>query len=152
LADRITPEQRSANMARIRSRDTKPEMIVRRLLHAAGYRYRLHRRDLPGNPDLIFARRRKVIFVHGCFWHQHEAEACLDGRKPRSNTGYWDAKLARNVSRDRAAIEQLNAMGWEVLVVWACETKATNELQVRLETFLGETKKGRLIAAPDSIR
>lgn len=143
MADRITPEQRSANMARIRSRDTKPEMIVRRLLHAAGYRYRLHRRDLPGNPDLIFARRHKVIFVHGCFWHQHEAAACLDGRKPKSNTGYWDAKLARNIARDRAAIEQLHAAGWETLVVWACETKDQAALAGRLSAYLGPTNVRR---------
>lgn len=123
-------------MARIRSRDTKPEMIVRRLLHGEGYRYRLHRRDLPGNPDLIFAGRRKVIFVHGCFWHQHEATECLDGRKPKSNTGYWDAKLARNVARDRASVEALEARGWRALIVWACETKTADTLLEKLVRFL----------------
>ena len=124
-------------MSKIRSRDTKPEMIVRRLLHGAGYRYRLHRRDLPGKPDLIFAGRRSVIFVHGCFWHQHEAEACLDGRKPKSNTGYWHEKLARNVERDRLAVERLTAAGWEVLVIWECETRSRDELLRRLENFIG---------------
>jgi DNA mismatch endonuclease (patch repair protein) len=115
-------------------------MVVRRLLHDAGYRYRLHRRDLPGKPDLTFASRRKVIFVHGCFWHQHNAEACLDGRKPKSNTDYWHAKLARNVARDRTVIEQLAAAGWQTLIVWECETKTKETLMNRLRAFLGQSK------------
>lgn len=132
-----TREGRSRIMSSIRSKDTKPEMIVRRLLHRAGYRYRLHRRDLPGNPDLIFEGRQKVIFVHGCFWHQHEAEACRDGRKPKSNTGYWHEKLERNVARDRAAVEQLSVQGWQTLIVWECETKDEAALGDRLRGFLG---------------
>jgi DNA mismatch endonuclease (patch repair protein) len=124
-------------MASIRSKDTKPELLVRRLLHRAGYRYRLHRRDLPGKPDLTFAARRKVIFVHGCFWHQHDAEACLDGRKPKSNTGYWHEKLERNVARDRAAVEQLTAAGWQSLIIWECETRDDELLTERLSAFLG---------------
>jgi DNA mismatch endonuclease (patch repair protein) len=101
-------------MSRIRSRDTKPEMIVRRLLHAAGYRYRLHTKDLPGKPDVVFKRRRKVVFVHGCFWHQHDREDCLDGRRPKSNTSYWHAKLERNVERDQEHIRRLHELGWQV--------------------------------------
>ena len=113
-------------------------MIVRRLLHSTGYRYRLHRRDLPGRPDVVFAARRKVIFVHGCFWHQHEAEACPDGRKPKSNTSYWDEKLARNVERDRLAVRWLNEAGWSVLTVWECEMKCVSALLDRLQSFLDE--------------
>lgn len=112
-------------------------MVVRRMLHGAGYRYRLHRRDLPGKPDLIFAGRRKVIFVHGCFWHQHDVEACLDGRKPKSNTGYWHDKLERNVARDQKAQSALREAGWDVLTVWECETTDATALLSRLICFLG---------------
>src|SRR6185437_13296986 len=136
MSDTLSVAERSRRMAGVRSQDTRPEMTVRKLVHGMGFRYRLHSRSLPGNPDLIFAGRRKVIFVHGCFWHQHEAEACLDGRKPKSNTGYWDAKLARNVARDRAAIEQLHAAGWETMIVWACETRDVEGLDFRLRSFL----------------
>jgi DNA mismatch endonuclease (patch repair protein) len=120
-------------MSKIRSGDTKPEVLVRQLLHRAGYRYRLHRKDLPGKPDLVFGSRRKLIFVHGCFWHQH---GCLAGRKPRSNTGYWYAKLARNVDRDARNEAQLGAAGWSVLTVWECETKDEARLKERLRAFL----------------
>jgi DNA mismatch endonuclease, patch repair protein len=130
-------------MARIRSRDTKPEMIVRRLLHGAGYRYRLHGRGLPGKPDLVFGGRRKVVLVHGCFWHQHGEERCLDGRKPKSNTGYWHEKLERNVQRDLRNQEELRALGWEVLVVWECEMRSTGELLSRLADFLGPARARR---------
>lgn len=117
-------------------------MVVRRLLHAAGYRYRLHSRDLPGKPDLVFRGRRKAIFVHGCFWHQHERETCLDGRRPKSNTGYWDEKLARNVERDRRSQDALRAGGWDVLVLWECEIASTEELGARLRAFLGPASSG----------
>jgi DNA mismatch endonuclease (patch repair protein) len=112
-------------------------LTVRKLLHANGYRYRLHVAKMPGKPDLVFTARRKVIFVHGCFWHQHAAEACLDGRKPKSNTSYWDGKLARNVERDRSAIEELERSGWKVLTVWDCELRDAQSLKDRLLTFLG---------------
>jgi DNA mismatch endonuclease (patch repair protein) len=137
MADKLSKERRSANMARIRSKDTKPELAVRRMLHALGYRYRLHGKDLPGKPDVVFAGRKKVIFVHGCFWHQHPAEACLDGRRPKSNAGYWDPKLNRNVARDRDVLIELKDLGWKALTVWECEVKGLAKLRAQLEIFLG---------------
>lgn len=135
MADKISPERRSANMSRIRSRDMKPELAVRRMVHAMGYRYRLHRRGLPGKPDLVFGPRRSVIFVHGCFWHQHD---CRDGRRPQSNTAYWDEKLRRNVERDAAHIAALEAAGWRVLVIWECQLRDPGALGQTLRAFLGE--------------
>jgi DNA mismatch endonuclease (patch repair protein) len=128
-------------MAKIRSSDTRPEMIVRRLVHGAGYRYRLHRKDLPGKPDLVFGSRRKVIFIHGCFWHQHDAPECLDGRKPKSNTGYWHAKLERNVERDSQHLERLAAEGWQALVIWECQTKDSVALMSDIQAFLDAPEK-----------
>lgn len=136
MADKISKERRSENMRRIRSKDMKPEMAVRRLVHGMGYRYRLHRKDLPGKPDLVFSSRRKVIFVHGCFWHQHDDPSCLDGRPPKSNTGYWCDKLRRNTERDRKCQEQLAANGWEYLVVWECETSEPDAVRAKVIKFL----------------
>jgi DNA mismatch endonuclease (patch repair protein) len=133
--DRLTPERRSANMRQIKSKGMKPEMAVRRLVHALGYRFRLHRRDLPGSPDLVFPGRRKVIFVHGCFWHQHPDAACRDARPPRSNNGYWGPKLARNQERDACAVNELKALGWDVLVLWECHI-AKGDLEMKLQAFL----------------
>ena len=132
--DKLSPERRSENMRRIRSTDMKPEMVVRRILHAEGFRYRLHVRDLPGRPDLVFRRLRKAIFVHGCFWHQHRD--CIDGRVPRSNQGYWKPKLDRNVQRDREARDALEAEGWTVLVVWECETQDPERVRATVTRFL----------------
>jgi DNA mismatch endonuclease (patch repair protein) len=115
----------------------KPEMVVRQLVHKMGFRYRLHQKDLPGKPDLVFPSRRKAIFVHGCFWHQHKKEECSDGRIPKSNTSYWTPKLKRNVERDKAATKELKRLGWEVLVIWECEIKNTN-LEDRLGRFLNQ--------------
>ena len=137
MADKLTPAQRSVNMSKIRSGNTKPEMAVRRLLHAQGYRYRVHRKELPGKPDIVFKRRRKVIFVHGCFWHQHAAKSCLDGRRPKSNTTYWHSKLARNVERDALHRDELTKNGWDILVVWECEARDVHALLKRLRNFLG---------------
>lgn len=134
--DHLTPEQRSQNMAKIKGRDTAPEMVVRRMLHKSGYRYRLHRRDLPGRPDIAFAGRRAVIFVHGCFWHQHGSDQCR-ARPPRSNRDYWLPKLRRNVERDAKNRDALAAAGWRVLVVWECEVKDTQALARKLAGFLG---------------
>ena len=122
-------------MRRIRKTDTKPELIVRRLIHAMGYRYRLHQSNLPGCPDIVLARYRKVILVHGCFWHRHD---CADGRKlPRSKPEYWRPKLERNRRRDEASIERLHELGWGVLVVWECETRNGKRLCETLTRFLG---------------
>ena len=136
MTDKLTKDRRSANMAAIRSKDMKPELIVRRLVHAMGYRYRLHRKGLPGKPDLAFGPKRKVIFVHGCFWHQHDKADCLDGRLPKSNTGYWGPKLQRNAERDQRNLAELSKLGWDALVIWECETKDSDALRRRLRKFL----------------
>ncbi len=134
--DRVTPEVRSANMRAIRSKDMKPEIIVRRLIHAMGYRYRLHRHDLPGRPDLVFPARKKVIFVNGCFWHQHDEEDCKLVRKPKSNQDYWLPKLERTVVRDKKNWQSLKTEGWDVLVVWECMTKKSDQLHSLLRDFM----------------
>jgi DNA mismatch endonuclease, patch repair protein len=132
--DVLTPEQRQRNMSRIRGKDTRPEMIVRRLLHNAGYRYRLHRRDLPGKPDLVFVSRRSVVLVHGCFWHRH---SCRYGRvKPHTNATFWENKISENVARDRRNRRALRAAGWHVLTIWECETKDRLAMEMKLREFL----------------
>lgn len=133
--DRVSKTIRSANMARIRSAGMTPEMIVRRTTHGLGYRYRLHRHDLPGRPDMVFGRRRKIIFVHGCFWHQHVG--CKAAHTPQSNVDYWLPKLARNVERDAGNLTKLKETGWQVLVIWECETKDLGNLRHKLRNFLG---------------
>jgi DNA mismatch endonuclease (patch repair protein) len=126
-------------MQRIRKTDTKPEMIVRRAVYRMGYRYRLHQSNLPGSPDIVISRHRKVIFVHGCFWHRHD---CADGRKlPRSKPEYWRPKLDRNRRRDEASAAQLREFGWGVLVVWECETKDVRRLNETLAKFLGSQQR-----------
>ena len=137
MTDLLKKAERSRNMAAIKSKDMKPEIAVRKLVHALGYRYRLHRRDLPGKPDLVFGPRRKVIFVHGCFWHLHPKKNCRDARRPKSNTGYWTPKLTRNIARDAANTAALKAMGWRVLVIWECETGDETRLRARLKLFFG---------------
>lgn len=134
MTDRLSPEARSAHMRRIRKTDTTPERIVRREVHSLGFRFRLHRRDLPGTPDLLLPRLRKAILVHGCFWHQHAD--CRLARIPKSRPEYWLPKLERNRHRDAAALEGMQAMGWEVLVVWECETGDLANLRKRLSAFL----------------
>jgi DNA mismatch endonuclease (patch repair protein) len=138
VTDKLTPERRSANMASIRSRDTAPEMAVRKLAHALGYRFRLHRKDLPGKPDLVFPGRKAIIFVHGCFWHQHPDPQCKDGRRPKSRPGYWGPKLDGNLTRDARRQAELEAAGWKVLVVWECRTRDTDALAAALIDFLGD--------------
>ncbi|SBW05043.1 XorII very short patch repair endonuclease [uncultured Alphaproteobacteria bacterium] len=142
MADKLTPEQRSVNMSRIRSKGMKPEMQIRKLVHSMGYRYRLHRPDLPGKPDLVFPGRNAVIFVHGCFWHQHPDPDCRDARMPKSNLEYWEPKLRRNRTRDRDECDQLRAMGWRVFVVWECETRQLDVLKERIRLFLGGNQRG----------
>lgn len=126
-------------MAAIRSKGMKPEMIVRRLVHSLGFRYRLHSKTLPGKPDLVFRSRKKIIFVHGCFWHQHDDPACLDGRLPKSRPEYWIPKLSKNRARDQRNIEALQESGWSALVVWECETRDLTVLQQKLRDFLSKT-------------
>lgn len=139
--DRITPEQRSRVMSRIRGKDTGPELRVRSLVYAMGFRYRLHRRDLPGCPDIVFKGRKKVIFVHGCFWHLHEG--CRLNRKPKSRTSYWHAKLEGNKVRDQENISRLEDDGWSVLVVWECETEDLELLERKLRRFLDSPQSGQ---------
>jgi DNA mismatch endonuclease (patch repair protein) len=130
----VVDAKRSEIMRAVKGRDTAPEMLVRRLLFGMGYRYRLHRTDLPGKPDLAFIGRRKVIFVHGCFWHGHD---CARGaRVPKQNADYWTGKIARNKARDMANLDKLDALGWGSLVIWECELKNTERLRQQLTTFL----------------
>ncbi len=143
--DRLTPEKRSRLMAAIRGKNTKPEMVVRRLLHAMGYRFRLHRHDLPGCPDLVFYGLHAVIEVRGCFWHQHTG--CRYATTPVTRPDYWIPKLARNVERDRENTVQLRSMGWRVAVVWECRLRSDAEREVRrLDRFLSRARKPRLRA------
>ena len=132
--DTVNKKKRSEIMSRVRSKDTKPEMRVRRLVYGLGYRYRLHRSDLPGKPDLVFFGRRKVIFVHGCFWHRHKG--CKLARMPKSRIDFWEPKLTRNKERDDLTIQTLMDNGWEVLVIWECETLDTERLRETLRAFL----------------
>jgi DNA mismatch endonuclease (patch repair protein) len=132
--DTVSPDQRSRTMSRIRGKNTSLEMKVRSLVYRLGYRYRLHRKDLAGTPDLVFPGRRSVIFVHGCFWHGHH---CARAALPSSNCQFWEKKIGRNKERDSRALEQLLCDGWKVLTVWQCETKDESVLQDRLVEFLG---------------
>ena len=121
-------------MAAIRGKDTKPEMVVRRILHRLGFRYRLHRKDLPGKPDIVFSRLRKIIFVHGCFWHMHD---CRYGKVvPATNSEFWSKKRSENADRDLRNRTALENAGWQVSVIWECETKKTECLEEKLEKLL----------------
>jgi DNA mismatch endonuclease (patch repair protein) len=120
-------------MSRIKGRDTIPELVVRRMLHAQGYRYRLYRKDLPGKPDIVFPARRKVVFVHGCFWHGH---SCQKGRLPKSNEPFWQAKIETNRARDEQHLAKLAALGWKTLVIWQCELKEPLAARKRIIDFL----------------
>lgn len=136
--DNLTSEDRRRTMQRVHSKDTVPELIVRRLAHKMGYRYRLHRSDLPGKPDLVFSKRRKVIFINGCFWHGH---TCKAGQKrPKTNKDYWVTKLERNRERDIENCQELETRGWRVLVIWECEVKDKVGLQRKLVDFLGDAR------------
>ena len=133
MTDRYSRQKRGAIMARVRAANTRPELAVRQLVHRLGYRFRLHRRDLPGTPDLVLPKYRAVVFVHGCFWHQHD---CPRGRRqPASNQAYWTPKLARNVARDATAQRALHQLGWRVLTIWECEV-GTLDLSDRINDFL----------------
>jgi DNA mismatch endonuclease (patch repair protein) len=133
--DSLSPEERSERMGRVRNKDTKPELTVRRLVHSLGYRYRLHVKHLPGRPDLVFAGRKKIIFVHGCFWHRHNG--CPNGsRIPKSKLDFWLPKLESNRARDRAKQTKLLELGWEILTIWECELSDMATLTARITQFL----------------
>lgn len=129
-------------MALVKGSDTKPEMVVRRLLHGMGYRYRLHRKDLPGRPDIVFGKRRKVIFVHGCFWHRHDDPTCRLARLPKSRLEFWEPKLTANARRDARHQQALRKAGWKILVVWECELRHSEHLENKLRDFLDGGHEG----------
>ena len=132
--DTLTVEQRSERMSRVRGVDSVAELTVRRIAHRMGYRYRKHGCDLPGKPDMVFAGRRKVVFIHGCFWHRHD---CSAGRRwPKSRIDFWKSKLERNKERDEETLQRLKEAGWDVLVIWECETKDLRRVESRLKSFL----------------
>lgn len=128
---------RSENMRRITSKDTNPELTVRRLIHSLNYRYRLHYSSLPGRPDIVFPGRKKVIFIHGCFWHKHAK--CKIAHRPKSNNDYWNQKLRLNKQRDRKNLRLLSKMGWQSLVIWECEIKKIHKIKVTIKRFLDPT-------------
>lgn len=133
--DVFTPSDRSFLMAKVRAKNTKPELLVRSTLHGMGFRFRLHRKDLPGKPDIVLPKYQAVIFVHGCFWHGHD---CRKGSRPTSNTDFWNEKLGKNIARDEANLIALQAKGWRCLTVWECQTKDATALSAMLHRFLTE--------------
>ncbi|MBK5290726.1 MAG: DNA mismatch endonuclease Vsr [Acidobacteriia bacterium] len=135
--DIYSPEKRSEIMSRVRSSDTGPELRVRKLLHALGFRYRLHSDSLPGKPDIVLSKHKKIIMVHGCFWHQHKN--CPRASLPVTRLEWWRAKLRRNQARDQIVARQLRDLGWSVGVIWECQTKNVKRLQLRLLRFVGMT-------------
>lgn len=137
MTDTLTKEQRKRCMAAVRGKDTKPELVVRSLLHRMGYRFRLHRKDLPGNPDIVLPGRHKVIFVHGCFWHQHVN--CKYATRPQTRSDFWNLKLDKNVLRDKQVQNKLRRLGWGVMVVWECQLHNTRYLSKRLFNFLDKS-------------
>jgi DNA mismatch endonuclease (patch repair protein) len=139
MTDILTPQQRAERMSRVRGKDTKPELLVRRLVHGMGYRYRLHDKRLPGSPDLVFRSRRKVIFVHGCFWHRHPDPSCSKGRLPVSRREFWEPKLNGNQRRDERIMSDLHNDEWAVLVIWECECRRVEDLKTTLRTFITGT-------------
>jgi DNA mismatch endonuclease (patch repair protein) len=134
--DRLTRERRSWNMAQIRSRDTKPERIVRSVLQRMGYRFRLNRKDLPGTPDIVLPRHNLIIEVYGCYWHRHAR--CKDASTPKTRTDFWKRKFSENVKRDRKVRRQLKKLGWRVIVVWECSTRDPESLALRLDRVLAK--------------
>jgi len=133
--DTLSPPERSERMGRVRSKDTKPELAVRRLVHSLGYRYRLHQPDLPGCPDLVFPCRKKVIFIHGCFWHRHDGRP--NTRLPKSKLDFWQPKLEANWHRDAKNMRRLRASGCGIMVIWECQVKRLANLERRITRFLG---------------
>lgn len=134
MSDSISPERRSYNMSRVRGKDTKPEKLVRSILHRLGFRFRKNVSELPSKPDIVLPKYKTIIFVHGCFWHQHEG--CKKSHLPKSNIEFWQDKLAKNVARDKLSVEKLISEGWSVFVIWECETKNIEELERKLLSLL----------------
>jgi len=132
--DNLSPEKRSEIMSRIRGKNTTPELIVRKLVYSMGYRYRLHYAKLPGKPDLVFLGRKKVIFVHGCFWHGHEG--CPKGKLPNTRLDYWRPKLEENKKRDALKQNKLKELGWQILIIWQCELKYIDVLKLKISYFM----------------
>ena len=143
-ADVVTPEQRSSNMSKIKGTNTKPEMIVRSMCHELGLRYRLHRKDLPGTPDLVFPKHRLCLFVHGCFWHRHPG--CKYAYTPKSRLDFWLPKLAKNVERDINAQRALEVSGWRVSIIWECQTKNRDTLRTEIQKMINPEVDGQHIA------
>ena len=139
MVDKLTKEHRSWVMSRIRSRDTKPELIVRSMLHRCGYRFSLRKNDLPGKPDVVMPKHNTIIFIHGCFWHQHKN--CKNARRPKENKSYWLPKLEANRNRDAENLKTLNELGWECLVVWECELKQEEKIKKVLGEYLKDTNE-----------
>ena len=140
MADTLTPAGRSERMSRIRGKNSKPEMLVRRIVHGMGYRYRLHDKRLPGSPDLVFRGRKKVIFVHGCFWHRHPDPNCKLARMPKSRQDFWGPKLEGNRDRDERNRAMLDRKGWRELVVWECECGQTEHLKNKIRGFFDDNQ------------
>lgn len=140
MPDSFTREERSTVMSRVKGRDTQPERLVRQLLHSMGYRFRLQCKELPGTPDIVLPRHRKIVMVHGCFWHGHDA--CRRAARPSSNVEFWDRKLDANKARDQEALRKLSVLGWDVLVVWQCELRDTSNLRIRLHRFMTSHEEG----------
>ena len=134
MADTLSPQERSRLMSRIRGKNTKPELLVRSLLHSMGNRFRLHRRDLPGNPDIVLPRHGVCIFVHGCFWHLHRN--CKDARIPKTRTAWWRKKLEGNAARDKRHAGALRRLGWRVITIWECQTEKPERFVSRLQKLL----------------
>ena len=134
--DILTSDQRSRLMSRVKSKNTRPELLVRRLIYKMGFRYRLHRADLPGHPDLVFFKKRQIVFVHGCFWHRHKD--CKLASSPKTRTDFWENKFISNLTRDERVHSELVSLGWKVLVVWECETRRPLDLANKLRDFLEE--------------
>lgn len=134
MTDVFSPEKRSWIMSRVGGKNTKPELAVRSMIHRMGFRFRLHRRDLPGRPDVVLPRQQKVVFVHGCFWHGHKQ--CPRAARPTSNQDFWEKKLDANSRRDAKNLRKLRRLGWQTLVVWECETRNPDRLLGRLQRFL----------------
>lgn len=139
MTDSLSKAKRSWNMSRVRSKDTKPELLVRSLLHRSGYRFRLHKAGLPGKPDIVLTKHKTVIFVHGCFWHRHSG--CSDATTPKTRTAFWEKKFEENVARDKRTAIALRDLDWNVITVWECELKNAEKLLKRLRREIGSSNK-----------